>query len=151
MNDTALHWEETLDPGESDLRAVDDGLHGYNLRAADLDAVKPAACFVRDATGRVIGGVRARIWGSACELQQLWVDPAWRGRGIGMQLLERVERLVLGRGVKTMYLDTFSWQAPRLYRRAGFVVACELTGFPDGASKFLMVKDLVVAEKNPAA
>lgn len=150
MHSDNLRWEPTFSPSEIDLHAVDDGLHAYNLKAADLDAVKPAACFVRDSAGRVIGGVRARTWGSACELQQLWVDEAWRRRGIGMQLLERIERLVCSRGVKTMYLDTFSWQAPRLYRRAGFVVAYEVTGFPDGATKFLMVKDLVAGQEGVA-
>lgn len=142
MVEASLMWEETDRPSEVDLGAVDDGLHAYNLKSADLDAVKPAACFVRDERGRVVGGVRARTWGTACELQQIWVDEAWRRQGLGMQLLERIEMLVRKRGVRTIYLDTFSWQAPRLYRRAGFFVAYEVTGFPEGATKFLMIKDL---------
>ena len=142
MKDSSLHWEETASPSDIDLGAVDDGLHAYNLKAADLDAVRPATCFVRTSDGRVIGGVRARTWGSACEVQQLWVDEAWRRRGIGLALMQRIEANVRARGVRTMYLDTFSWQAPRLYRRAGFVVAYEVTGFPDGATKFLMIKEL---------
>jgi GNAT superfamily N-acetyltransferase len=144
MNDSDLHWEDTANPTEIDLGAVDDGLHAYNLQAADVAVVKPAACFVRDGAGRVVGGVRARTWGTACEVQQLWVDEAWRRRGIGLALMQRIEALVRTRGVRTMYLDTFSWQAPRLYRRAGFVVAYEVTGFPDGATKFLLIKELPV-------
>lgn len=142
MDPATLSWEGTDQPSEADLGVVDDGLHGYNLGAADLNAVKPAACFVRDRYGRVVGGVRARIWGKACEVQQIWVDEGWRRQGLGMQLLERIEAFVRQRGVRTIYLDTFSWQAPGLYRRAGFSVAHEVTGFPDGATKFLMVKDL---------
>lgn len=141
-HDADLQWEATDAPSAADLHAVDEGLHAYNLQAADLAAVRPVACFVRDKGGRVIGGVRARTWGTACELQQLWVDEAWRRRGIGSALLARLEQQLRARGICTLYLDTFSWQAPRLYRRAGFAVAYEVTGFPQGATKFLMVKDL---------
>ncbi|HYM48800.1 MAG TPA: GNAT family N-acetyltransferase [Burkholderiaceae bacterium] len=141
MNHT-VEWQVTEAPDDADLSVVDNGLHTSNLQAADLDAVKPIACFVRSTDGVVIGGLRGRTWGEACEIQQLWVAAAWRRRGLGSELLARLEAAARERGITEIYLDTFSFQAPSLYQRAGFRVACEIAGFPGGIVKYVMRKTL---------
>ena len=127
-------------PSPDDLDVVDSGLHLYNLAAADLGAVRPLACFARADSGEVIGGLRARQWGNAVEVQQLWVDEAHRRRGIGARLMHLLEQSAVGRGAAVIYLDTFSFQAPEFYRRCGYRAAARIDGFPDGIGKFLMVK-----------
>lgn len=51
------------------------------------------------------------------------------------------------RGCRTVYMDTFSFQAPAFYHGRGYAVAAELRGFPDGIVKFLLVKPLRVSER----
>jgi ribosomal protein S18 acetylase RimI-like enzyme len=137
-----LSLQFTDEPRADDLMAVDAGLHLHNLAAADLDAVRTLGCFARDAAGELVGGLRARQWGGAVEVQQLWVDTAYRRQGIGARLLRRLEDEVRRRGAALIYLDTFSFQAPAFYRRCGFRAAARLDGFPDGIGKYLMVKRL---------
>jgi GNAT superfamily N-acetyltransferase len=135
-----LHWEFTDRPRAEDLEAVDAGLHLYNLGAADLAAVRPLACFARAAAGGVVGGVRARQWGAAVEVQQLWVDERHRRRGVAARLMQMLEQAAVDRGATVIYLDTFSFQAPAFYRRCGYGTALRIDGFPDGIAKHLMVK-----------
>jgi len=135
-----LRWEFTDSPQADDLDAVDAGLHLFNLAAADLDAVRPLACFARAASGEVIGGLRARQWGAAVEVQQLWVDERHRRRGIGARLMQLLEQEATGRGVKVIYLDTFSFQAPEFYRHCGYASALRIDGFPSGIARHVMVK-----------
>jgi ribosomal protein S18 acetylase RimI-like enzyme len=139
MADT-LRWEFTDSPRADDLETVDVGLHLYNLGAADLAAVRPLACFARAGSGEVIGGLRARQWGSAVEVQQLWVDERHRRRGVAARLMRMLEQAAVGRGATVIYLDTFTFQAPAFYRRCGFATALRIEGFPDGIAKHLMVK-----------
>ncbi len=148
MTDDLL-WDVTDQPRDEDLQAVDAGLHLYNLAAADLDSVRPLACFARDAAGAVVGGLRARIWGAAVEVQQLWVDEQRRRQGIGARLLRLAERAAAERGGRVVYLDTFSFQAPEFYRRCGYEQAARIEGFPDGIARYLMVKYLDGAGSRP--
>jgi ribosomal protein S18 acetylase RimI-like enzyme len=121
---------------------VSDGLEASNQAAADLAAVRPLVCVARVASGEVIGGAIARTWGECCEIQQLWVAPPYRRRGVARQMIELVEAESRKRGCKLVYLETFSFQAPQLYRSVGFEVACEFRGFPDKVTKYIMRKGL---------
>jgi hypothetical protein len=53
-----------------------------------------------------------------------------------------VETEARARGCALLYLDTFTFQAPAFYLRLGYDVACELEGFPNNVSKFIMRKNL---------
>ena len=128
------------DPPRADALVVDAGLGASNDAAAPLHEVRTLGCFARSADGSVRGGAIGRTWGRCCELQQLWVEPAERRRGLGARLVRAFETRAAARGCDTFYLETFSFQAPRLYAALGYEVAHELQGFAPGISKFLMVR-----------
>ena len=123
-----------------DGRVVDQGLGDWNDAAAPLHEVQRLSCFVREPGGTLIGGAVGRTWGACCELQQLWVAPASRKQGIGARLVREFERKARSRGCSVFYLETFSFQAPSLYRALGYRVAFELGGFPDGIVQYVMLR-----------
>jgi ribosomal protein S18 acetylase RimI-like enzyme len=126
-------------PAEA-ARLVDAGLGDSNETAAPLHLMRPLGCLARLPAGQVIGGAVGRTWGACCELQQLWVEPQQRRRGIGKVLVQQFEARATTRGCTTFYLETFSFQAPSLYRALGYEVKLELRGFPDGIVKYTMVR-----------
>jgi ribosomal protein S18 acetylase RimI-like enzyme len=139
MSAVSISVHDELPPHESAW--VDDGIGQSNDAAAPLHEVVPLACFARsDNDQQLIGGAIGRRWGACCELQQLWVDPAQRNQGIATQLMAAFEAHAQGHGCTHFYLETFSFQAPALYRSLGYTVAHELTVFPHGIVKYLMVK-----------
>jgi len=83
-----------------------------------------------------------RTWGECAELRQLWVAPALRRRGLGARLVRLFEQQALSRGCRRVYLDTFSFQAPRLYEALGYERRHTLAGFAPGIEKYLMVHEL---------
>lgn len=125
---------------ETEAALVGDGLDSSNAGAAPLDDVAPLSCFARLPDGSVVGGAIGRTWGICCELQQLWVDPGRRRQGIGADLVKAFEARAAGRGCTTFYLETFSFQAPCLYRSLGYEVALALEGFGPGIVKYTMVR-----------
>jgi ribosomal protein S18 acetylase RimI-like enzyme len=130
---------------QAEGQLVDTGLGDYNAASAPLHEVAPLSCFARTPAGEVIGGAVGRTWGIGCELQQLWVHPAHRRQGIGAQLVRAFEQQAQARGCTTFYLETFSFQAPSLYRALGYEVKLAIEGFAPGIVKFIMVR------KGPAA
>ena len=124
------------------IALVDRGLGDANDAAAPLHEVAPIACIARDREGCVIGGAVGRWWGACAELQQLWVHEGSRRQGVGSALVREFEALARTRGCKAVFLETFSFQAPRLYRSLGYTVAYENRLFPHGIVKHHMVKRL---------
>ncbi len=120
---------------------VDDGIGHSNDSAAPLHEVKPLSCIAYEEDGTVVGGAVGRRWGNCCELQQLWVEPAHRRQGIATRLMTAFELQAQSHGCVSFYLETFSFQAPELYRALGYKVAHENKAFPHGIVKYLMVKE----------
>lgn len=121
---------------------VDAGLDGFNRAAAALREVRPLAAYARSDAGTVVGGLLGRTWGECAELQQLWVDDGWRGRGLGTALVGRFEAMARERGCRLAYLDTFSFQAPDFYRRLGWTTAHTIAGYAPGIERHSMTKRL---------
>lgn len=119
---------------------VDDGLGEANESAAPLHEVRALGCFVRTPAGEVVGGAIGRTWGACCELQQLWVRPDLRCHGTGARLVRAFEERARTRGCTTFYLETYSFQAPHLYRSLGYEVEHEMSGYAEGIVKYVMVR-----------
>jgi GNAT superfamily N-acetyltransferase len=128
---------------------VDRGLGECNDAAAPLHEVQAISCFARSPSGHVIGGAVGRRWGSCCELQQLWVEPAHRHQGVASALIRAFEAHAHTHGCTSFYLETFSFQAPSLYIGLGYKVEYERTVYPHGIVKYHMGKQ--VGGSAPAA
>jgi ribosomal protein S18 acetylase RimI-like enzyme len=114
----------------------------------------PFGAFVlaRDgAEGQVIGGVGLRVVGSSTgEIKRLWVDPGWRGRGIGRIIMVQAEAVGLALGLSRLRLST-GWLQPEaiaLYESAGWT-RLDLTfdGEPIPDGWVLFSKDLPSASQ----
>ncbi len=78
-------------------------------------------CFLED--GKLIGGVGlSRFEGEICELQKLYLDPAFKGRGYGYVLMEHIENKAREMGFTQMYLETHTnlEAALHLYEKCGY-------------------------------
>ena len=122
--------------------AVDIGLGEYNAQSAPLDQVRLLIALAQDDQSQVLGGAVGRTWGRCAELQQLWVAPSFRKQGLGRALLQRFHQMAKDRGCDMVYLETFSFQAPRWYGRFGYQVRMHLDGYAHGIEKFWMVCQL---------
>ena len=129
-------------PDADAARVVDTGLGDANDAAAPLHEVQPLACYLRDTDDAVIGGAVGRRWGVCAELLQLWVRPDLRRQGLGAQLVRAFEARAAEHGCALVYLETFSFQAPRLYASLGYQVHHTIEGFGHGIAKHLMVHSL---------
>jgi ribosomal protein S18 acetylase RimI-like enzyme len=140
MSYAALAFNTTDTPSEDMLQAVDSGLEQHNYAVAPLSEVRKLAAFAREASGQIVGGATGRTWGRCCELLQLWVATGTRSQGVGSRLLRDFEAHARARGCDIFYLTTLSFQAPEFYRRHGYGVLAEISGYPNGIVKFLMHK-----------
>ena len=101
------------------------GFDAAAARAADAAAVGDgAAVFVvasSDGLPVGCGGVQ-ELTGATGEIKRMWVDPAWRGAGLGSRLLRHLETEAMELGYQTVRLDSNGTliEAITLYERAGY-------------------------------
>jgi ribosomal protein S18 acetylase RimI-like enzyme len=99
----------------------------------------------------IVGGMRGasdveEIVEEVVDLISLWVDPAYRGRGLGRQLIEQVVVWARDHGVRRLELWVTEHNATAidLYTRSGFKKVGETQPFPSDASlrEQRMMRDL---------
>lgn len=93
-------------------------------------------------TGVTDGGLTARIGFGWMFVELLFVPERLRGQGVGRQLMEQAEAVAREKGCTGIWLDTYSFQAPRFYEKLGYVVFGEIANYPPGSSRFFLHKHL---------
>lgn len=90
--------------------------------------------------GEPAGCVAVRPLGSSeCEMKRLYVRPAFRGTGVGRQLVQAALEWALARDYRAMKLNTLRGTmdaAIRLYRSLGFVECAPYSESPAKGSLF---------------
>lgn len=131
-----MKWRECT---QQDEQAVLEGLRAYNQpyigTSTDL-----SQCVEED--GRVVAGILARLLGDCIYVEILWVDESLRHRGVGRELLARVEEAGRARGAKRIELDTFSFQAPEYYPKLGFREFGRVEPYAGTHGRYYFIKEL---------
>jgi GNAT superfamily N-acetyltransferase len=122
-------------------REVFKGLRAANVRAIGKIDHKPLTVTLRD-RGAVVGGLIGETYLGWMFVKWFWIDDRHRGKGRGTDILRTAEDEARRRGVKNVYLDTFSFQAPEFYAKLGYREFGRLDEFPAGHYRVWMTKAL---------
>jgi ribosomal protein S18 acetylase RimI-like enzyme len=70
------------------------------------------------------------------------VAESLRRKNLGKALIEKAEAEARKRGVGNVFLDSFTFQAPKFYRKLGYREFGRLKDFPVGHDRIWMTKAL---------
>lgn len=94
--------------------------------------------------GEVVqGGLLARITEGWMFIELVGVRAEARGQGWGRKLLAAAEAEARARGLTGIWLDTYTFQAPELYRRLGFEEFGRIEDYPIGEARVFFRKRLI--------
>jgi GNAT superfamily N-acetyltransferase len=98
---------------------------------------------VEDETGSIIAGCVGGFynWGQM-EIDILWVDERYRGRGLGSYLLCEAEHMARERGCYISILGSLSFEAKGLYEKHGYTVYKTVEDWPKGYLNYSLSKRL---------
>lgn len=103
---------------------------------------KEIAFVVTTKNGKWVGGLFGLTYWNALFIDLLWVEGKYRGRGLGLQLMDQAENEARQRGCAFAHVNSHSLQAPGFYRKLGYKVFGKLTGFPKGQMAYSFCKKL---------
>ena len=138
-----IQAEHDLSPNEID--AVEDLIYDHNRKAVGRHDARGLAFVIRDEAGHTIGIAAGYSWAGTCELKQMWIDEAYRGRGHARELLDAFVAEATRRNVRRIWVASYDFQAPGLYEKAGFTRMAEFAGWPEGHANVVLCKTLNAA------
>jgi GNAT superfamily N-acetyltransferase len=125
------------EPAEADVEVLPHKLEDFNeSQWPRHQPWKPLGVFVRDRE-KIVAGLAGETYSGWLFVRYLWVSEDLRGQGVGRQLLAAGEDRARERGCYSVWLDTFSFQAPGFYRKLGYEVFAEVDWSPDHKRLFL--------------
>jgi GNAT superfamily N-acetyltransferase len=102
---------------------------GWNQTSTDWERflrASPEGCFVAEVDGKVVGTATTMVYeGHLAWIGMVLVDPDYRGRGIGTELLEKTIDHLDAHRIPTMKLDATPQGKP-IYARLGFAAEYEI-------------------------
>ncbi|ASJ41083.1 GNAT family N-acetyltransferase [Vibrio vulnificus] len=97
---------------------------------------------VEDEHGNLIAALTANLLWDWLYIDELWVDEACRGSGMGKKLMAQAEEYAKQHSLSGLWLWTQSWQAPQFYQSLGFEEFTRFDDFPAGHSRIGLRKPL---------
>lgn len=120
--------------------AIESGIDRFSNEYTDRTR---QACFITVYDGeRLVGGLRAESLGEWFYIKHLWVDEDFRGQGLGMDLLNKAEQEAKARQCTILWVDTLSYQAPGLYKKAGYKAAATVPQYRGQYDRIFFRKDV---------
>ena len=129
-------------PDENDVEALGLGLDDYNRGFFGETGYARIALFVRNGAGEVRAGLDAMVYTGWLFVKLLWVHADLRRGGIGRGLLAEAERRAVEHGCHSVWLDTYSFQAPEFYKKQGYVPFGAID-VPPGHQRIFLQKPLI--------
>jgi ribosomal protein S18 acetylase RimI-like enzyme len=97
---------------------------------------------LRDDEGQFIACLTLVVTGLNSYIKMLWVDDAYRGEGLGKQLMAQAESYAIENSHKQIWVDTLSFQAPEFYKKLGYKVIQEVPNYQGEHARIFLSKML---------
>ncbi|WP_164766823.1 GNAT family N-acetyltransferase, partial [Paenibacillus chibensis] len=119
--------------------------YNYNVRETNGLLKIPGKSinlFLRDKTGKAIGGIFCATYCDTLYIDNFWIDEEYRGSGHGKALIIQAEGIASNMGCKLSHTSTFSYQSPEFYKKMGYEVFGVIDEYPDGMVQYFLKKRL---------
>jgi GNAT superfamily N-acetyltransferase len=90
--------------------------------------MEPLTIVIRNEQNTIVGGLVGELFLGGMMIKVLWLAEEYRNQDYGTKLMQMAENWARQNNAQTLWLDTYSYQAPKFYEKLGF----EQFGFVQG-------------------
>ena len=112
-----------------------------NDRVAPPENHERLAVFA-SADGELVGGASEFTHWAWLFVSHFWVDETRRHRGLGSELMDKIERAGALRGAQAVHLDTYDFQALAFYEARGYPSSASWTTTRRGTRAYVLTRNL---------
>ena len=121
---------------------IGDLIRSYNRSKREVAESEPLNLYVEDEHGEIMAGLVAETFGNWLEIEYLFVKEDLRGQGIGSKLLQQAESEAKKRNCRSVFVNTYQFQAPAFYQKQGYKEVFTLKDYPYIGQRHYYQKDL---------
>ena len=121
-----------------------DGFSEHAIEATGIDGLSedPISFEIRQGDDQVIGAVVAVLFWGQLHIKYVFVEKAYRGKGLARRLMEHAFDYGRQRGCDFTFVETMNFQAPEFYQKLGFEMEFIREGFVKNTSFCYLRKGL---------
>ena len=97
---------------------------------------------LKDKDNKIVAGIITKMYLKSMFLEAFWVDQQYRKKGIGRELIKKIENHAKEKECKFIHLDTFSFQAIGFYEKLGYTTFGVIEDYPDDIKRYYLKKIL---------
>ena len=123
-------------------QVIGDLIRSYNRSKREAAESEPLNLYVEDDSGELMAGLVAETFGNWLEIEYLFVKEDLRGQGIGSKLLQQAESEAKKRNCRSVFVNTYQFQAPAFYQKNGYKEVFTLKDYPYTRQRHYYQKEL---------
>ena len=123
-------------------QVIGDLIRSYNRSKREVAESEPLNLYVEDDSSELMAGLVAETFGNWLEIEYLFVKEDLRGQGIGSKLLQQAESEAKKRNCRSVFVNTYQFQAPAFYQNHGYKEVFTLKDYPYTGQRHYYQKDL---------
>ena len=136
-----LRWSILEKATTDELAALSEGVTQFGRALAIGGNPQPIACLVREGNAIVAGG-SGRTEFSRLFVSYLWVAEHLRGKGLGTEVLARLESAAQERGCTDALVETLNDRVAKLYARVGYEPLETIPRYVGPFTRHILLKSL---------
>ena len=137
-----MNFRVTKDVKQNDIDEIHQMLKLYNSCNREPSEKIPLGVFYEDESGRKLAGLTGETFGNWLCIKYLFVVDTLRKQGIGTKIVLSAEDEARKRNCKYVFVDTFSFQAPKFYEKLGYKEVFSLNEYPYTGKRHYYIKKL---------
>lgn len=127
------------DPGE-DVKTLHKNLVRYVESHVGPSTFRELTLTIKDKEGALQAGLNGQSNWQWLFIKMVWVAENLRYKGVGTKLLKAAENEARRRGLRGVWLDTFSFQSPDFYKKHGYTEFGAVDDYPFGHRRHFLFK-----------
>jgi GNAT superfamily N-acetyltransferase len=127
---------------EEETQNFSNKIYAFNLKQLSLppDTAFVSLNYVAKHDEKIIAGISSYFFWGVLYIDILFVEEKYRGKNLGIYLLQKVEDEAKAQGATLSHLDTYDFQAKDFYVKAGYEIFGTLENCPLGHNRYYMKK-----------
>lgn len=124
---------------------IRNGVLEFNAPYFGRNEIKPFVIYStqsKNPNEKILGGLCGYYGKKYIRVDLLWVDESSRQKGIGAELLKKLDEFAYAKNCKYIQLDTFDFQARPFYEKFGYVCIGTVDKWIEGHDCYFMRKTL---------
>jgi len=128
-------------PTQDDIQILQDGIQAYASLKKNQPQMEFFAFFIRNEDNKILGGSNGAMYYGCLYIDNLWLDEKLRGKHLGTELMQAAEKLAKEKGCLFSTVNTMDWEALGFYKKLGYKVEFERTGYFNNSTLYFLRKD----------